>query len=540
MLAQAEKTDTIIEDTAWTRRYSGPGNGDNEVTGMVVDARGNTYLTGHTPDATAGEDYVTIKYDTGGTALWVTRFHANENSSDWAQGIALDRNYSTIVTGYSGFNPYYNIETIKYDMAGNPIWTRGYSGIVTTGDYGQAVAVDSSGNIYVAGYSVPVSESSDYWVTLKYDAAGDLKWAVNHYGLPGGDSKATAVATDGRGNVFVGGYFWNGSGSYEDFCTICYDTLGNQKWIATWGGAGGAPDEITNVAATGDGGVCVTGTSLTSNSSSGYSTWETIRYDSTGKQTWAQNYSSGQSLTNGMAVDKEGNVVVVGQTGGSVSSWAIVKYGGSTGNQSWDNAYKGPGNTNSANGVAVDRNGRMIYVTGQSSNAAATDFVTFCYNDSSGLVLWEGTYHSPTNGESYGAAIDVDNAGNVYVSGEVFDTTAKCFDILTMKYGSFPEAAEEKPGPARVNALSLAISPNPSRDGGEVSYALPSAANVSLRLYDVAGSAVGTLFEGRAGAGAHSIALHIPQIASQPASGVYLLRLDAGGQSITRKLVVRE
>jgi ABC-type phosphate/phosphonate transport system substrate-binding protein len=50
-------------DTAWVRRYNGPGNSTDGAYAMAVDGAGNVYITGgsYSGSATFG-DYATIKY----------------------------------------------------------------------------------------------------------------------------------------------------------------------------------------------------------------------------------------------------------------------------------------------------------------------------------------------------------------------------------------------------------------------------------------------------------------------------------------------
>jgi hypothetical protein len=48
-------------DTAWVRRYNGPGNNEDRPTALAVDDSGNVYVTGYTWSGTSN-DYATVKY----------------------------------------------------------------------------------------------------------------------------------------------------------------------------------------------------------------------------------------------------------------------------------------------------------------------------------------------------------------------------------------------------------------------------------------------------------------------------------------------
>jgi hypothetical protein len=67
-----------------------------------------------------------------------------------------------------------------------------------------------------------------------------------------------------------------------------------------------------------------------------------------------------------------------------------------------------------------------------------------------------------------------------------------------------------------------------------IDYQLPTSSYVTLRVYDVLGREVATLVNGRQGAGYYNVTFN----ASDLPSGVYYYRLAAGGESITRKLVL--
>jgi hypothetical protein len=88
--------------------------------------------------------------------------------------------------------------------------------------------------------------------------------------------------------------------------------------------------------------------------------------------------------------------------------------------------------------------------------------------------------------------------------------------------------------PAGVSAFNLQIAPNPFTSSAHISYSLPTAGNVSLKLYDVAGKLVTTLAQGHTRAGVHTTSIN----AAKLASGIYLLKFDLDGQVTTQKLIL--
>ena len=78
-------------------------------------------------------------------------------------------------------------------------------------DYAQAIAVDGSGNVYVAGYSsatwgspVRAFGTGDDGFVAKLDSSGNLIWNT-FLGGARGRLMSTAIAVDGSGNVYVTG-----------------------------------------------------------------------------------------------------------------------------------------------------------------------------------------------------------------------------------------------------------------------------------------------------------------------------------------------
>ncbi len=76
--------------------------------------------------------------------------------------------------------------------------------------------------------------------------------------------------------------------------------------------------------------------------------------------------------------------------------------------------------------------------------------------------------------------------------------------------------------------------PNPFNPTTTIGYQLPIESHVTLKVYDVLGSEVGTLVNERQNAGPHAIRFN----ASNLPSGVYFYRLEAGTYHDTKKLLL--
>jgi hypothetical protein len=94
----------------------------------------------------------------------------------------------------------------------------------------------------------------------------------------------------------------------------------------------------------------------------------------------------------------------------------------------------------------------------------------------------------------------------------------------------------EMPGGGAVQREGFALNalPNPAQGRTEVRFLLPRAAKVSLEVYDLAGRRVQSLAQGLREAGSYS---QTWDGRNSPA-GVYFVRLSAGGESLTQRLVL--
>jgi hypothetical protein len=177
----------------WTRQM-GSNQHDVVKSGcrVAADNSGNVYITSATLGSIDGQtnagsgDMYLMKYDSGGNYKWTRQVGGIEG--DFGENIAVDASGNIYVTGESYSNPYdgqsnagYNDMFLsRYDSSGNRQWTRMLGG--TGEDFGQGVAVDTNGNIYVAGTTsspafdgIPIIGDECDAFLVKYDSSGNRK-----------------------------------------------------------------------------------------------------------------------------------------------------------------------------------------------------------------------------------------------------------------------------------------------------------------------------------------------------------------------------
>jgi len=248
------------------------GIGEDVGFSIAVDAKGNSYITGvfiesanfGTTTLTSSGDYdiFVAKLDINGNWLWAKQ--AGGTSDDYGNGIAVDTNGNSYVTGYFSESATFGTTTLtssgdidifvaKLDSSGNWLWANQAGG--TNCDYGHGIAVDDNGNSYIIGnflesanFGITTLTSSGYYdiFVAKLDINGNWLWAKQ----AGGTSYdfGNSIAVDTNRNVYVTGFFYssscsfgtitliNSSSEYIDIFVAKLDINGNWLWAKQAGG----------------------------------------------------------------------------------------------------------------------------------------------------------------------------------------------------------------------------------------------------------------------------------------------------------------
>jgi hypothetical protein len=436
------------------------------------------------------------------TGLIATAVSSSQINLSWSastdsggSGLAGYRDYrsgtlmgSTTTTTYSSTGLTANIQycytVAAYDNAGNvsgqstqacavtqatssPAWSKAFGS--TTNDVGQAVAFDSSGNMYATGYfqgtvNFGCGSLSSNGTTYpdaflaKYSSTGTCLWSKRLGGIY--DDAGTGVVVDPNNNVIVtgtvGGYV---TGTTVDFgggpiaiyrdpniFVAKYAADGTYQWAKTFGSSiGGSNIKPYAVAVDASGNVAVTGSFQNTIDfgggpivANGFSTDAfAFKLNSAGTHVWSKGMGGTTNESGrGIAFDPSGNVIVTGFFTGAVNFGCstltsaggddifLVKYS-PTGACQWSKQF-GDTYHQEAFAVAVDSSSNII-LTGQFAgtlNFGGSNLVNTYYMstdifvaklNSLGGHIWSKSFGA-LNSER-GTGIAVDSTGNVVMTG---------------------------------------------------------------------------------------------------------------------------
>jgi uncharacterized delta-60 repeat protein len=359
---------------------------------------------------------------------WVRRYDGGYGV-DFASAIAVDATGNAYIAGYT----YYGTQdflTVKYLPNGDTAWVRRYDGTANGGDWARSIAVDASGNVYVTGEVINSGNNGVDYATIKYSSNGVQQWVRIYHGpSASGYDYPKAMALDNAGNIYVTGVSWYGVND-EDFITIKYRPNGDTAWIRNYNSPDNQTDCALAIAVSPLGKICIVGYS---NDGSADQDIVIIQYDTAGTRQWLRNYRFGHNdQPSSVKYDSYGNIYITGYFLSLSSGYDCftMKYL-ANGDTAWSRTYNSAGaNGDKSNAIVIDNQNNVI-ITG-SKGGANDDCLTIKYN-TNGVEQWVRSYNGTGNIDDQGNSITIDNNNNVYITGFTYTTT---YDYLTIKYNS--------------------------------------------------------------------------------------------------------
>ncbi len=355
----------------WVATYNGTGNGLDEGRDIAVDVSGNIYVTGYTTSSGSNYNYVTIMYNSSGVQQWATTYNGTGNGFDEAYSLAIDNSGNCYVTGGSDAGSQgSNFVTIKYNNSGVQQWATSYNGPGNNVDAATQIKLDASNNVYVSGHSYGSGTDLDI-ATVKYNNSGNQQWVSRYDGTLSFFDVPDALYVDASNNVYVAGASYGGLATQNDYVTIMIDNAGNQQWAKVFDGPLNDEDQAFDIIADQNQNVYVTGRSMGAGGTA--ENMVTIKYDSGGNIIWQDTYDGPASAYDDaqqMRLGVSGALYVTGYSAGTGTNndYLTLKYDTLNGNILWKARFDGPAsNSDQAFAMEIDAT-ESIYVTGSSTD----------------------------------------------------------------------------------------------------------------------------------------------------------------------------
>jgi hypothetical protein len=242
------------------------------------------------------------------------------SSLDYGNSVAIDSSGNSYVCGYSNITSLAGLQIAKYNPSGVIQWQRRLTS-TSNSLIGQSIAVDSFGNVYVCGQIQIPAAGTAYFILAKYNTSGTFQWQKR---LGSNRGNGNGVAIDSSGNPYFCGS--GDIGGTDDECLIAkYDESGAVTWQRILGEAT-YDQTASDIVLDSYGNVYISGFYYLSVSGS-----EGIiaKYNTSGTIQW-QRRLSGYTYVSvyGITVDSSGNIYACGlaDSSGSDSSLLLVKY----------------------------------------------------------------------------------------------------------------------------------------------------------------------------------------------------------------------
>jgi hypothetical protein len=421
-----------------------------------------------------------------------------------------------IIAGYTtNSGAGHDLYLIKTNPFGESIWIMTIGGLY----YEEAHSVKQTldGGYIITGVNILPPHGAVYLV--KTDASGDTVWTKAYRGGGGSSVGEEVIQTADSGYVIVGT-------KSTDVYLMKTNQNGEILWTKNFGGSDWDASG-RSVQQTFDGGYIIAGSKfvIANNNNDIY----IIKTNAIGDTLWTKTFggngedaawSAKQASNSGYIVT--GFITANGQT---VSDIYLFKTN-SDGDTLWTKTFISPGD-NVGYSVQQTTDGGYIVVCRKAYD------VHLIKTNGNGDVLWTRTFDD--NGLSVGFCVQQTIDSGYVITGATWDPVYNYFDVLLIKTDDLgivtQTSAEEFTSTSFILYQNY---PNPFNPVTQIDYNISNTSYVVLRVYDIMGQLITTLVDGLQSEGQYEVQWQAKDLPS----GIYLYRLEAGGFSETKKLLL--
>jgi hypothetical protein len=288
---------------------------------IAQDVDGNIYVCGRSNGTwvrpSAGQtDVVFSKLDPSGNVLWMHQW--GDANADGCAKVVVHPTAGVFTSSYGGLNI---VSVRRFDAAGNENWVRQ----PTNMREGDGLAVDTVGNVYVAGYGIDAISEPALIAKLNLNGQQDLSVTLNS---PERDV-ANAVEVDAQGNIFVtgaaGARLGASYGGGDDIFAAKIGADGTPIWISQLGTGFARFEYGRDIAVNSKGEVFVVGERTTATRRNGI----VAKFGVDGVLLWTTDIASPEDdYIFSIAVDAHDNIFIAGDTRGSLGGPYIAGWDG--------------------------------------------------------------------------------------------------------------------------------------------------------------------------------------------------------------------
>jgi hypothetical protein len=454
----------------------------------------------------------------------------NGNQSAWAFVLMDDGGYvATGFTNPSGTNDQ-NMLVVRYDMYGEPVWTKSIGG--PNVDWGYYIIKSSDGNLVVAGSTANKGAGSDDFYLIKMDYAGTIIWERT-YGTAASEI-ARGVCETKDGGFCIAGYTTLSSTNADGYIVKTNSDGSVVQWSKTIGGTG--DDHFYSIRQNADQSYIVTGGTNSATISAGDMDLYLVKFGSQGNLIWEKAFG-GVNFDEGKYVNltPDGKYVVSGEKSpqpGNEDGYILKT--DTAGIKIWDQSF---GGTNKDLFRSIENTSDGGFIVGGISRSFGLvyPYMWLLKINDVGAAQWQKLFGGDNGHQHCYQAKPTPDGGYLMLGHSFAFSGGLLFNVYMVKTNATGSVVA---GIAEHNEISgLSIFPNPAINHISIQLKSMKALNYTIRISNIIGAEIYSTSD-MLNEGINTKTISISDLKLK--TGIYFLELSSGNFIRTEKILIKE